>query len=468
MPVLLPIGGYRVAATFDGDDDHQRIEVQRRLDLDRADVRLHVVIPERGKLDLDRGEHTIEVVAFSEEGGGGLSVELLDELDRRLDARTTDAEGRVRFVLPSERLGPPGAGRIKARSRADARRAEAQTEVPIVRFRRTHLTLSASRTRGRPGEHVLLEGRLTDSAGPIESRAVGLFAGDAHLGTVLTDAAGRFRRDLVLDNEHGSHLATVARFYSDAPGRAPSTSNAVEIDVQTGGGAPWPWLLLPIVLCVLLLLLLARRASPRLEAPAPRPEAPVGIEASSRRARRAERWDVGGTIVDHRDGQAVDDAMVTLVSLDGSEAVPVPVDTQGRFSLSTIAGGTWRVRVEAAGYLPTEATIEVPHRGEWSDVRVRLSSLRALALAPFRRVALAVMPSARLWSVWTNREVLARARARGSGLIRGLERLNERVERACYDVDPPSHGDLESIEEGAAAVVQDLSETANRDRSAGG
>lgn len=454
VPVVLGTGGYRVSAAFDGDENHERVEVERRLDLDRADVRLHVVVPDAGRLDLDRGEHTIEVVALSEEDGSGLSIELLDELDRRLDAGTTDAEGRVRFVLTSDRLGAPGAGRIKARSRADRRRAEAQTEVPIVRFRKTYLTLGASQTRGRPGEKVTLRGELGDSTGPLEGRAVGLYAGDEHVATVLTDETGELVAEIELDGSHGDRIEVRARFESDAPGRDPSESDAVVIEVRAPPPSPWPWLLVPIAVCAIALVLLARRAPRRPERPTAAPQPPVGVQIAARQTRRPDRADVAGRILDHRDDEPVVDAMVTLVGAEG-RALPVPVAPDGTFEARSIPLGAWTLRVEAEGYRPAEAALRVPHRGEWSDVRVRLESLRALAVAPFRRLALEVLPSARLWPVWTNREVLDRLRAR----LRGpepIDELNDRVERAAYDAEPPTQADVETIEQRTAAVISEV------------
>src|SRR5688500_12960904 len=141
LEATLPIGEYILRATFREDDVYQRFEAQRRLDLHRADVRLS--IHGGGSLDLDEALHPIEVTAQSAEGGAGLQIQLLDELDRPLAEGTTDARAHVSFVLHASVLGPPGAGRLKARSRPDDRHAEAQTEVLIVRFRQTFLLLRA-------------------------------------------------------------------------------------------------------------------------------------------------------------------------------------------------------------------------------------------------------------------------------------------------------------------------------------
>jgi hypothetical protein len=87
---------------------------------------------------------------------------------------------------------------------------------------------------------------------------------------------------------------------------------------------------------------------------------------------------------------------------------------------------------------------------------VRLESLRERALAPFRRLALTVLPSPRAWGVWTTREArewIGRA-APDSRPVLGQLTLD--IERACYDEQPPSEADVGSIEQRTTAVESAL------------
>jgi hypothetical protein len=77
-------------------------------------------------------------------------------------------------------------------------------------------------------------------------------------------------------------------------------------------------------------------------------------------------------------------------------------------------------------------------------VRIRLASLRSLALDHYRPVALAVLSGPREFGIWTTREILARARERGAD-PRAFGELTSRVERACYAEAPPSVADVEAI-----------------------
>jgi hypothetical protein len=110
--------------------------------------------------------------------------------------------------------------------------------------------------------------------------------------------------------------------------------------------------------------------------------------------------------------------------------------------------------VQAAGYRALTHDIETPHRGEWSDVTVRLYSLRAHALASFRRAVLDVLPSRDLWPVHTNRELVAHATKTRADVP--LEALERRVETAYYAPDPPAVDEVLAIEALAEEVQRPI------------
>jgi len=450
MDLPLVTGGYDIRAAFDGDLTHDRVEVERHVDLERADVRLHVSVPDGGRLSVDRPSHAVTVTAESIEGGADLVVELLDELDRVVARDRTGASGSVLFEVPGERLGPPGPGRIKARSEPDARRAEAQTEVPVVRFRRTSVTLAVSHAEARSGDRVRLSGQLADAAGPIAGAAVGIFDGEDHLRTMLTDTDGRFEWTLEIDDRLEGDRSLFARFDSDTPGRTSCESDPVALRVLTPGETSWSWLLAPLVLCGGLLWLIARRAPRRPERGTPPPPEPVaGVQTASRRGLRAERHDLAGWVLDHRDDEPIAAATVRLVS--GSGAMDIAVDARGRFESTTVPAGAWRLEVSAHGYLDAAAEVTIPHRGEWSAASVRLESLRHRALMAFRRVAMKLLPSSRLWGIWTNREVVEQAGGAAQE-PNDLGRLGQGVDRAYYAEQPPTTDEVAGIERDAQGL----------------
>lgn len=450
----LETGSYRVLAGWAGDDGHPRIEIAQTLDLTRAHVRLEVSVGD-GRLDLDRPEHEVVVRATSEEGGQGLAIDLRDELDRVLAEGTTDAGGRARFVIESARLGPPAAGRLVAHTSGDGRRAEAQTEVPVVRYRQPALSLDASTTHARAGETIALSGKLQDSAGPLARRAVGLFAGDEHLETVLTDDAGRFSRTFPLDSKDGApSIVFSATFASDAPWRPPARSEPITVAIDGVGSTPWWWLLGPMLACAIAVGLMSRRRGPgAVVAVATEPPRRPGIAPALPAASPdATVRTVGGVVIDAHSGAPIASARVVLSG--GGEPVDAACDADGRFTIDALDGDRWTLEVLAPGYERCSAEIRVPHRGQWSRTTVRLRSLREIALAQYRPVAEALAPERKWWAFWTPRELSTRA---ASGREE-LAELTTAVERAAYGSVPPDEADVAAIAERAARIARELEE----------
>lgn len=451
----LAVGAYRLGATFAGDADHERVEVERALDLDRADVRLRVNVPSHGRLRLDLAEHVVDIVAESSAGGAGLRIELADELGRPLGAGTTDADGRLRFVVRSEQLGPPAAGRLVARADADALRADAQTEVPVVRVSPTHVGLSLASSRVQVGEQLRAHGRLTDHAGrPLPREAVGLFDRSEHLATVLTDESGAF--EVRVEATHDGVRELVARYDSDAPWRESSASPIARVEVDSTSGRPIGWLFGAMGVTALALIWLGRRGRkrPALAAPPVPTTRSAGVEAGQRRG-RADRADVGGTVLDVRDDEPVMGARVSLARTGLSDALRATESSAvGGFALEDLHPGAYDLRIEAAGYSQCVHALIIPHRGEWSAIRVRLDSLRDRALDAIVPVAAEYFPQRALETA-TPREVLERARAQGAVPVE-LPDLTARAERAAYSAEPPTAPDVEATERARDAVLEAL------------
>jgi hypothetical protein len=114
------------------------------------------------------------------------------------------------------------------------------------------------------------------------------------------------------------------------------------------------------------------------------------------------------------------------------------------------------LRVEAQGFVGTEIDIELPHRGEWSAVVIRIESLRARALAAFRALALRALPSARVWGIWTTREAREWIAEKAPDQRGALRKLTGEVERACYAREVPAPTEVTAIEHDAATVAREL------------
>lgn len=445
----LETGAYQIVARWAGDSGHRQVEIRQALDLTRAHVRLDVGVAD-GRLDLDRDTHTLDVRASSEEGGAGLHIDVRNELDRLLAEGTTNTEGRARFSISSAALGPPAAGRMIVHTRGDARRAEAQTEVPIVRFRPIALTLRASAVRIRERDEITLAGTLSTSEAPLARRAVGLFAGDAHLETVLTDEEGRFSRKLELGAEDDSPIVVTARFASDAPWRPSARSEAIEIEIEGTESTPWWWLLAPMIACALALALLARRTEAALTGRAPNESLLAPGIAPGAVSGRSLTHDLGGVVLDANEGTSLAGARIVLRTDDTQ--IARSTDAAGRFAFDELAEGSWTLEISAPGYAGEAIVVHLPHRGEWSALTVRLQSLREIALARFRPIAEALAPARRWWAFWTPRELADRATTRRDELAR----LTTAVERAAYAKPTPDEADVAAIAEHARQIEGEI------------
>lgn len=448
-------GTYRVAARWEGDESYRQFEVGQSLDLTRAHVQLVVELGDAGRIDLEQAQHEVDVRASSDEGGAGLWIEVRDELGRELCAGRTDDDGHVRLTLERADLGEPGYRPMVVRTGGDELRGPARTEVPLVRFRRAAVELTASDRRVRVGSEILVSGRLHDSAEPLSRRAVGLFIDGAHAETVFTDDEGRFERPLELGSE--GVVALVARYESDAPWWTSASSEALLIMVERGGSPPWPWLLAPTMLCALFVGWVSRRSSGRTspsEGAVLPPATVPGVELTRPVSAEARRRDVAGTILDVDEGGPIENATIELRT--AFERKEVRSGPNGRFSIADLEGAIWHLEVRAEGYAPNEAVIQLPHRGQWSDVRIRLASFRNIALAKYRPVAEALAPPHARWALWTPRELVERA----EGDTRAeVEALTAELERAAYGSAAPSPSEVESIGKRAARIARALDES---------
>lgn len=367
--VLRP-GNYRMSARFAGDETYAEILVERGIDLARAEVHLVVRVRDEGRFDLDEPRHGVEVHVSCDAGVEGLEVELLDELDRPLARATADADGDLSFTLDSSGLGAEGPGRIKARTRGDARRADAQTEIPIVRFRATTITLDAEVREVEAGDELTLEGSLVTSSGPLREAAIGIFDERAHRATVLTDDAGRYRWRFMSTADDGPSTTFRAVFESDNPGRLGSESSPLRVTIEASGSFRWAWSVVPLLFCLIVVVWMRRRQSDLAPAPPVRRD-PVGISIAPTQHRRASSHRVRGWITEHGDG----DPLAAWIELSGpsSRRVEAP---EGTFDME-LPAGTWTLRFLALQHAPVESTIVVPHQGEWEGIRVRLETWRA-------------------------------------------------------------------------------------------
>jgi hypothetical protein len=448
---------YRLLATFRGDATHRGVRVERNVERARDDVRLELKLEAGARIDLDADKIAVDVVAESDAGGALLAMRLTDEAGRELARGTTLPDGRLHLTVPTSLLGPPGAGLLRIESLRDAHRAEAQTEARVVRTRAVQLALTPETTSLEVGSPLSVKGRASTRVAPRARVPVGLFVDGQHVETVITDAEGGFETRLWLSAKPGS-LKLVARSEGDAASAYPPTETSVAIEVLPEQPLPMPWLLGATLIAALGLWGLARVRERALgEPPGEVVEPQLVRRVVPRKAQgRRDRMRIDGSVQDLRNDAGVPFAKVSLLHEHPEGSCVLAADDAGRFASPVLLPGRLRLRVESPGFVPTEIDLFVPHRGEWTAFGVRLESLRERALAPFRKLALKVLPSPRAWGVWTTREArewIGRAVPESRPV---LGQLTLDIERACYDEQPPSEVEVGSIERRTNAIERGL------------
>lgn len=445
---------YRLLATFAGDATHRGVRVERKVERARADVRLELRLPQGNAIDLDADTFAVHSVAESDAGGDGITMRLLDETGREIARGVTNSQGKLALNVPTALLGTPGAGLVRIESMRDARRAEAQTEARIVRRRAVMVSLRADAGPFEAGNPIRVTGEVRTRGGPRAGVPVGLFATTQHLETVVTNAEGKFEGQLWIDTLPGP-LAITARTEADATGAYAISEARLLLTIVPARPLPIGWIAGLLAICggVLWLAAVLRKRRALNEGTAQEEEVVAGASIRPARAQgRRDRHRVHGRALDARNDGAIVGARVAVMHEKAEGSCVLATDAYGRFASPVLLSGRARVRIEAGGYVATETEIEIPHRGEWSAFVVRLDSLRARALLPYRRLLLRALPSARAWGIWTTREAKDWLAERVPQEREALAALTLQVERACYASQPPSEGEVSEIEQGAEAL----------------
>lgn len=449
-----------LSCSFAGDEFHLPTTVERPVDPTLADVRLRYDLDVTGReVDLDLPELRVRVFAESSQGGDGMTLTLRDELGREYGSAETDMTGHALFTLRSLSDAHPGPGRWLVDFGGDARRSAARAELAVVRTRGTSLQAALVDDDVDPGDEARVDGRLSDARGPVAAGAISLYADDVLLVTVATGADGRFAASFDVPAEReGSTWTLEARFAPESPGLRASTSEPLALRVGSPLPLDWLWLLVPLALSgVALAVTRKRERQGERSSVSTLPSAP-GVSVGTRTSATHRHDTLGGVVVDHASNAARGDAQVTAERLDGPAGVPVAVhravsDADGRFVIKGLTAGEYRLRVSLAGYVEVDQRVHVPHRGEWSDVVVRVESYRTRALAVFRRVGRRFVSSERAFETTTNRELPASAPEAQRASLRALA---EQTDHLYYGPRDPRPEDLPPLERAATALLRTL------------
>jgi len=456
-----------VAISFAGDALHGGSDAPVAASAGRDGLVLHWGVEAGAVFDVGTPRHELEVGLLPAAGARGVRLSLRTDFGE-LGHAVTDAAGRARFTFGAARLGPARRTRLIASASASGGRAALREMRTIVVRTPTAVTLAADAT-GAPGE-VHVEGLLTAASRALPDQAIALEAGERLLKTLETDADGRFEATVAIPATvaPGGELAIHARFESDAPWRAGARSGVVDVVIPPAP-APHPaWLLIPVALCLLLLMRYRPRGAERAhaEADAAARRAQPGFRTSgSRRLSWAGELGIAGRVVDLEHGGTVSGARVELRDGPGAPA-ELAIDRSGRFEAGQLRAGSYTIVASAPGYCEEQAHFDIPHRGQWSDLRVTLERLRNRAFEEYRPAGDAVGPGIGAAGVLTPQEILDHHRASGADRA-PLAELVELVEEAVYGKTPPTEEHVDEIRR-RSGVMEAESKGANNDGQDGG
>ena len=358
---------------------------------------------------------------------------------------------------------------------------EAQNLVRVKSETRLELSVN-DRSRSKK-----LTGTLRDSLGiPLRNQRIKIVATtDRESNTVvITDSKGVFTAPII---EKSPDFGVRARFKGNAlyePTEASLYAGAFESSARPRSTRPSSrqneiayresvnerrgevsrrlsvfWLLVPMFLTLIVVVAIKRRRTEPISkfeyenetSPSP------GIRRSlPDRYGRKDRATISGTIRDLYSGDAVPHVELTLTH-EQNAFISLDITSEGFFSSPSLAPGKWRIQARADGYTETTNEFLIPHRGEWTNVRIQMMSMRSLALQSYRKVALALLPTPQVWDIWTARETLQNtSRFLGSrSVFRSLVSL---VERSSYRRNPPSWKEVKTIETQASSVLREISQ----------
>ncbi len=337
------------------------------------------------------------------------------------------------FVVTRKDAGGPGLYLVRATYAGDDLRQRASVEGTLELVTGTTTTMAVGKTELASEDELVATGKVTDDDGrPVARASVALTAGDKRLAQAATgeDGGYRFKVEAELLGDCPARPCQFAIQAQGDPGSTfarPSRSPPAVLRVAAPQPVPVSYTIAAFVITGLAAGgFFAARTKPwrRFRRPAPPAEVPSaegerfaeqgglvvakpGI-VSTLRGRTDDAFT--GVVRDTVRGRPIAQAVVRLLLGDTERGVRTSGD--GAFVLEHLGVGEWRAEVAAPGHVTEKFAVTIPHRGELRGVRVDLVPVRERVFQLYRRAAEPVLPEARLWGVWSPRQIVDHVRAR--------------------------------------------------------
>ncbi|MFN0245787.1 MAG: carboxypeptidase-like regulatory domain-containing protein [Kofleriaceae bacterium] len=326
------------------------------------------------------------------------------------------------FTLTRKDAKGPGTKRVRATFAGDATRQLATTEVTVEIKGETHTSMKVSSTELAYEDELVVTGKVTDDDGAAMSRvAVTLVSGDRRLAQGATDDKGTYRFEVEGEIIGQGQFGIQVQSDIGVAYLKPSRSEPAIIRVAAPQPVPVSYTIAAFLATGLAAggFFLARskpwkklrRAKQAAEIPANEGPAEIldgGLVTNKPSVistlRRPQDDGFSGVVRDTVRSRPVPEAVVILVLGDVERSVRTADD--GSFTIEKLAVGEWRAEVAAPGHVTERFNVSIPHRGELRGVRVDLVPVRERVFQLYRRAAEPVLPEARLWGIWSPRQIV--------------------------------------------------------------
>jgi hypothetical protein len=332
------------------------------------------------------------------------------------------------FLLTRKAANGPGGKRLRAYFPGDELRQKASVEASFELTTATTTSMTVSTKSLAYEDDLTVTGKVIDEENhPVPRAAVTLISGDRRLaqGATTDDGSYRFKVEgqIIGQGQFGIQVT------SD-PGLSfikPSRSEPVIVKVSSPQPVPVSY-----TIAAFLATLFAaggfftarakpwrrfRRAAPAAEVPSNESEVEQvagGMVANKPSVmstlRRPNDDGFSGVVRDTIRSRPVPEAVVCLVLGDSERECRTAGD--GSFVLEKLMPGEWRAEVAAPGHVTEKFGVSIPHRGELRGVRVDLVPVRERVFQLYRRAAEPLLPEARLWGVWSPRQIVDHVRSK--------------------------------------------------------
>ncbi len=410
--------------------------------LEKADPVTRVTDPSRAEVQLTLAAQEspagikLEIRTIVEDTPTSLPVQLaLGTADTAELKPAQTVDSNKPLTLDRKTLGGAGPKRVRAVFPGDERRQQATAETTFELTSTTTTTADIATPNLAFEDDLEVTGKVIDQDGkPVARAAVALLSGDRRLAQGATGEDGNYSFKVEAEVLAGGIQQLPHDFGIQVQADPPisyiraSRSNPTIVKVQAPQPVPVSYTIAAFIATALAAVgFFVARAKPwkRFQKAAPAAEQPnveLGPESPLTGGlvtnkpglvstlRRPNDDSFTGAVRDTVRGRPVEGAVVRLMMGDQEREVRSAAD--GSFAIDKLALGDWKAEVAAPGHVTEKFTVSIPHRGELRGVRIDLVPVRERVFQLYRRAAEPSLPEARLWGIWSPRQIVDHVRAK--------------------------------------------------------